>query len=91
MTYSPKKKNNDDGELLEVFAKGRGSRTEARLRMYNGKSYFELRDWIYKDGSWMKTPRGFMIPVDRRKEFVAFISKVTTILDSQGNLNSEGL
>ena len=78
-----KKKDNTDGELIEVFTKNQGSRVEARLRMYNGRSTLDIRDWIFKDGSWMKTGRGFMIPVGRRADFQSFLEKVITVLDLQ--------
>jgi len=71
----------DVGELLASFFRGRGSQIQARLRMYNGRSYVDLRDWIMKNGEWIKTNRGFMIPVDRFREFIRFLNKIATILD----------
>jgi len=72
---------NDHGELLASFFRKRGSQIQARLRIYKGNSYVDMREWVMKDGEWIKTNRGFMIPAIRFREFIRFLNKVATILD----------
>jgi hypothetical protein len=58
-----------------------GRQLQARLRIYKGGAYVDIREWIMKDGGYIKTNRGFMIPIWKFDEFVRFMQKVNTLLN----------